>query len=789
MIKNLLTLLLSFISVFSYSQIKIAGFVKDADTGESLIGATVVEETLTNGTVTNSNGYFSILSNKQNIRVSFVGYQTNHVICSADTLITILLKAGQELEEVSVNGKRFQQFNTTKLSVAELNSIPALGGKPDVLKSLQLMPGIQSQGEGTSLLNVRGGNPGENLYLIDNVPLLYVNHFGGFMSVFNPDMINSMDVYKNGFPSKYGGKISSIMAITQREGNNKEWKGNLGIGITDASFSVEGPLIKDKASIIITGRKTLIDLPLWAYTRFNEGQGASFFYGFHDINGKFTYRPDNKNSFHVNLYQGDDYLRYSDKETGTDYYKSEISNKWGNWMLSGRWSRVIGPRLFVNNTLSTTNYRLKTDRQFILKDETDTTEVNYLNVSKVGDISFRSDWQYKVTMDYDVEFGLKSTAMNHIPNKSVGYDTVQQSFEQIRSYENAVYLSNQIHLFSFIDANIGLRLVNYVNETYTNNFFEPRININAALSSTQAINFSYQKVYQFAHLLFTTGSIMNNEIWVPANEMLDPSSSIQYSAGWKGSFHKNEFDAEINVYHKDLNSLVTYKEGYSNLLGDGGWRNKMETGGSGKSQGIEVLLRKNKGKWKGFIAYTYSKTTRRFEGINKGIEYVFNYDVPHSGSINISRKLSEKWSVSLSWVYQTGLPYTPVLGRQLIPVGKDEYIEGLVYGERNSDRMEDYHRLDIGFTKVKTTKRGRRAEWNYSIYNAYNRANANAYIYARDKESDSYVHWHEFKPFKKYKFSFFPIIPTISYKLYFDGKPKATDNNGNQKKSKFFYSK
>ena len=259
MTRYIFTIVILLFPIFLFSQIKISGFVKDAETGEMLIGVTVLEENTNNGVATSANGYFSILSKGNTIKVSYIGYNNISLKCYSDTSLTILLKPGQELDEIKVTGERFQKFNTTTLSVAELKTIPAMGGKPDVLKTLQLMPGIQSQGEGTSLLNVRGGNPGENLYLIDNIPLLYVNHLGGFFSVFNPDMINSMEVYKAGFPAKYGGKLSSVMSITQREGNNKQWKGNFGIGITDASFSVEGPLIKEKASIIITGRKTLIE--------------------------------------------------------------------------------------------------------------------------------------------------------------------------------------------------------------------------------------------------------------------------------------------------------------------------------------------------------------------------------------------------------------------------------------------------------------------------------------------------------------------------------------------------
>ena len=768
--KPLILLLLFILPLWVNAQTRISGLVKDASSGELLIGATVWETGTTNGTTTNTNGYFTLLSNGNPIRVSYIGYQSVEIKNPDNQVVNVLMKPGRELEEIKVTGQRFQQFNTTTLSNKELLSIPAIGGKPDVMKALQLMPGIQAQSEGTSLLNVRGGNPGENLYLIDNVPLIYVNHLGGFMSVFNPDMINSIEVYKGGFPAKYGGKLSSVMSITQREGNNKTWKGNLGIGVTDASFTVEGPLMKDKASLIVTGRKTLIDPLMLLASGLSGGGDYYVFYGFHDINGKVSYRPDTKNSFHLNFYQGDDYLKYwgkGQKDTGE---KASITNIWGNWLLSGRWSRIVNTRLFTNNMISFTNYRLKVAQKFTSNAQNDTIDFSSVYLSSVKDLSLRSDWQLKVLENYALEFGTKLTRLNNVPNSIYNSNSsVNADFETITSFENSVYISNQITLFHFLDADIGLHALNYTNKGFNRLELEPRVNVNARLFSTQSVNFSFQRVNQFAHLLFTSGAIMNNEIWVPSDEQLDPSQSLQYSLGWKGEFAKGMFDTELNVYHKTLSNLATYKEGYSNLLGDGGWRSKMETGGNGKSEGVEFLIRKNTGDWTGFAGYTFSKTTRQFSGINRGEEFPFDYDRPHSFSVNVNKKLNDKWTANLVWVYQTGLPYTPVLGRQYIPNGYGGYEEALIYGERNSDRMKDYHRLDLGFTRETITKQGRRALWSFSVYNAYCRLNPNAYYYNVD---DFYIirsnnTSSEYKPLKLYQLSFFPIIPSVSYKVFF----------------------
>lgn len=773
MIKLILTFFLSGLSLFCFSQQRFMGFVKDADNGELLIGATLATDNYECGTITNANGYFSLLCNSDSINVSFVGYQRKRVKWLSDSIVNIYLNPGQEIDEVMVFAHQQEKFNNATLTINELNSIPSLGEKPDVLKTLQLMPGIQSQAEGTSHINVRGGNPGENLYLIDGVPLLYVNHLGGFLSVFNPDMINNMEVYKGGFPAKYGGKLSSIMAINQREGSSNKWKGSLGLGISDASFCVEGPLLDNKASLIVTGRKTLIDYPMMLLSVMVD-QDFIVYYGFHDFNGKFSYRPDNKNSFHINLYQGDDYLNYQTDFKNREEEVAKIRNTWGNWMLSGRWSRVVSPRLFVNNILSTTNYRLKVAQKYASNSTQDTVEYQSRYFSRVNDFSMRSDWQYKLTADYSIDFGAKSSIYKHVPNKIEQSNAELADFERIFSLENVLYMS---HNWSFLDQlnfDLGLRFVSYWNDGFSKYALEPRANVNFQLLPTQSINFNYQQVNQFSHLLLTSGVILNNEIWVPSNKNLNPSQSTQFSLGWKGSFKNQMYSAELNVYYKELNNLATYKEGYSNLLGDGGWRSKIETGGTGKSRGIEFFMKKNQGRWTGFIAYTYSRTIRNFEKINKGKDYVFDYDRPHSGAININRKLSEKWSANVTWVYQTGLPYTPVVGRQYTlnmdtynPQGL-VYKEALIYGERNSERMRDYHRLDLGFICKKVTKKGRNAEWNLSVYNVYNRRNPTAYYYATGKNTTNTLDWQgNYQYFKKFQVSLFLLIPTVSYKVYF----------------------
>jgi hypothetical protein len=752
------------------AQNRVSGYVFDKQSGERLIGASVYEFAGLRGTATNNNGYFSYISQGGEITVSFIGYKSLNLNINSDTILYVYLESGRELGEVTVYGQQQERgSNISALSMHEMLSIPALGGKPDVLKSLHLMPGIQAQQEGASLISVRGGAPGENLYLIDNVPLIYVNHLGGFTSVFNPDMINNVEVYKGGFPAKYGGKLSSIVSINQREGDKNTIKGALSYGLTDVSGVIEGPLFGQNSSFIVTARKTLTESLMMLASSFSKGGDFIVGYGFHDVNAKLSWRPDKRNSFFVNVYQGDDYLFYFSKTSYVEKEKSKLTNMWGNWLASARWNRVFSTKLTADNTLSITHYRLKIVQRFESFSKFDTINFYMESKSSVRDASFRSDWNLKLNNSIAFDFGGKLTHYGYVPNQTLrNNEHTNFKTEKTGAFETSVYVGTNINLWKFASFDAGGRLVGYYAPDYSNVVFEPRVSFNIHLTQKQMLNFSYHDVNQFSHLLFTSGSIMNNEIWLPVGKGIEPSKSVQYTAGWSGNFFNNMLEAELNFYTKSMQNLVVYKEGYSNLLGDGGWRNKIEPQGSGHSRGLELLIKKTHGKLTGFAAYTWSKTTRRFDAINGGKAYLFDFDRPHSIAAHINYTLSEVWSVSAAWVYQSGQPFTPVIGRKMVPVdiqsGNVYCEEALIYGERNSHRMIDYHRLDLGAVRKVTNKNGRRAEWIYSVYNAYSRRNANAYVYGDGRHLNSGILIKN----RPYKVSFFPIIPTVSYRVYFD---------------------
>lgn len=779
--KKIVLLICLFTSLLAQAQqTRITGFVSDANDGERIIGANVFLQDRSKGVATDQKGYFNLaVELPATLCVSCIGYEETCLkVDHADQPLQIRLQPLTEtLQSVDVSASRIERktnFNTLTLNAKSIDQLPTLGSRPDIIKAAQQLPGIEAATEASSLMIVRGGNPGENLYLLDNVPLIYVNHLGGFMSVFNSEMINTMDIYKGGFPARFGGKLSSIVDLTTKKGDPSRLKGSLSAGLTDLAFAVEGPGGLKNSSFIVTGRKTLTEALLFAASKLSQemgGQDYNMAYGFHDINAKYTWAPDAKNSFAFNVYEGDDYMRiWKNNEENGDIERNSIGNIWGNLLVSGQWNSAVSSRLFMANTLSFTQYRLKNNMKAYLRNSIDTTDFFVKTSSRVSDLSLRSDWKLFVGNAYTLEYGLQGSYLTYRPNHFTSSFS-EASLPDISSVlDNAFYLDNKLKLGSWFIGSIGLRLNSFVNCGYHHFAWEPRMNLSFGIGGS-TLNLTAMRVTQNAHLMMTPGSIMNNEIWIPADARIKPATSDQASVGWQRSFWQGHVDVEIDAYYKLLRDLATYREGYSTLLGDSDWRSKVETGGKGKSYGIEMMTRFNFNRLDGYVGYTWSHTTRQFDQINNGKEYVYEYDRPHSVNINVNYQLTERWSLSALWTYQTGLPYTPVIGVQTTPVitpeGDVDFEQTNIYGERNSARMRDYHRLDLA-AKFKTkTEKGRKAEWTFSIYNVYCRQNPFYYYYGDPKGDPLY--WNQFpdEPQQLWQRSFFPIIPSFSYKVWF----------------------
>lgn len=777
--KFLFTCFFLVIALITNAQFRINGFVADSISHEYLIGANIANTKTLKGVSTDNNGYFSMITNYGQISISFIGYKTQTMNIVSDTLIGIQLVPGENIDEVIIKYTNKKQFNVSTLSIKELENLPTVGGKPDVLKSLQLLPGIQTQSEGSSLLNVRGGNPGENLYLLDNIQLIYVNHLGGFLSVFNPDIISNVELFKGAFPAKYGEKLSSIVRISQREGDKSKSKGSFSIGMTDASFHLEGPMLNNKGSFIVTGRKTMVDGLYLLATHLTDSD-FNMFYGFHDFNSKFSYRYNYKNKFYLYAYQGDDYLNYWTDNKSSNYEKYSFLNFWGNFMTAVRWDHLINNKIFINNTLSYNRYRLKSRNKFTSTTDNDSNYDNFTK-SSVKDLTFKSNWKYQILKEYEIQFGTKLSRINYIPNYSSESDISTSS----NSNTAAIFIENHFEILNHINIDAGLRSVYYNNEDFNDFALEPRFSIQVN-TGNNSFNASIQNVNQFSHLLFSSGNSLTNEIWIPATSTILPSQSWQYSLGWQYQTNNGKFSLESNIYYKTLNQLAMYKTGYSYLLGDTNWETKVEKNGQGKAKGFELLLRKNKGNWTGFLAYNYSNSLRKYTNINDGNWFVFDYDRPHNITLSLYNQLNQRWDFSAIWNYQTGLPYTPVLGRQLLPnlSGSEiTYDEEYIYGDWNSERMLAYHRLDVSFKYNKINKKGRKVIWSFGVYNLYNRKNAAAYYYGTSPNGYSYN--IENPNIKQYKISYFPVWPSVTYKVFFDGRKNNEKTEKESLKNRF----
>lgn len=769
--RNIIFLLVILSALVSKSQITISGFVYDAETKEAIIGANIIDSIGSKGTSTNTQAYYVLRTNSPEIKVSFIGYQSQEISVnqSNDTILNIYLKpSSYQLDEVIIRARPDNPITISNLDIKEIKELPSLGGQTDIVKSAQVLPGIQSQSEASSLLIVRGGDPGQNLFLLDNTALIYVNHLGGFMSVFNPDIINDITVYKAGFPARYGGKLSSIIDITQRSGNSNEFKGSFGIGITDANLSLEGKF-SNKFTYIITARKTLFDVLLFAASGLSDGGNYFVTYGFHDVNFKSVWRANARNTFAINLFQGDDYLNVWNKKDKHDQYNTKIraKNVWGNLMSAVSWNCIINPEIFSKTNLSYSGYRVSDMQSY-----TNTVEQGFNNkfTSKVQDVSLNSVWSFSILKDWMLIGGVH---LSYLKNTPYDYKVSGASNSHTVLYEEIINssfsISNKINLFKFIDAEIGARLEKYYLSDTSEFFVEPRLDLTFNFNKPGSLNLNYMLVNQASHLLVSSGSIYANEIWIPASKEVPISNSMQASVSWTKTFCKNMFNISIGAYHKELSNLVASEKNVYDLSELENWKQSIETGGTGEVNGLEIMAKKNYGDWTGIISYHFSKSTRKFDNINVGKEYLYEYNRPHDLTIFINRKINDKLSFSIVWNYQTGLPYTPVLGRQVIlnPY-TNEYYEAFIYGERNSATMKDYHRLDIGF-KYETLSKKRKLKtiWTFSIYNLYNRQNPNYYYYNNNNTPEIHRPENGFVKLDLYQMSLFPILPSVSYKVYF----------------------
>ena len=782
----LVPFLMSFESVFC-QQLYLQGKIIDEATGEHLIGASVYDTKSGRGVISNPYGYFNIsVPQKEDLTliVSFLGYESREITVNQlntnEPLVIGLSPQQVDLEEVELVAEQNVPINerneigTLRLKAAQIENIPALGGEVDLFKALQLLPGVHSGNEGGSGLYVRGGSPDQNLILLDDVPLYYVNHLGGFVSTFNNDAINAVELRKGGIPARYGGRLSSAIDIRLKEGNKKEFKGKGLIGIIASKIAVEGPIKKDTTSYIVSVRRMLYDLISRPLTKIIT-DGLSLGYSFHDINAKINHQIDSKNHLFFSAYLGQD--RSVLRVKGENSIRNSI--QWGNNLAAFRWNHLFNERLFSNTTIAYTRYRFLTKSESILTSNNEKINGNNQFLSGIYDVSAKFELDYFISNAYKFRFGINSIHHEYRPGitttriREDGNETLNSQIgnSNIYAWEHAAFIENEVTLGNNISGNLGLRFVHFQvqNRDYTS--IEPRGLVNLKINPRNTFKVAYTQIQQNIHLLTTSGVGLPIDLWVPPTANIAPQRVKQWSLGWAKQSKSKRYEYSLEAYIKNFRNLISYKEGASFIGNTNDWENLIESNGKGWAQGLEFLIEKKKGRTTGWLGYTLSKSERQFSTINQGKKFPFRYDKRHDISWVMTHRLNDRVYLSATWVYSTGLRYSLPIAKydlidESIDFNENKFTEVYIYGDRNDQKLTDYHRLDLGINFSKEKKWGKRI-WNVSIYNAYNRQNA----YFNFVDSD-YI-YSSFQDFTGEEVTtirqqnLFPIIPSVSYAFEF----------------------
>lgn len=767
--------------VSSQSTILISGYLKDSLTGERLIGANIYDIISLKGTSSNSFGYYVVKLNKQGIvklQYSYVGYKPYQISfnTNGDTIISVSLVSNNSLEQVIVKGEKSREELTeiSKITLlpAQVKKLPSFTGEPDLLKAFQLMPGISQGTEGTSGLYVRGGSPDQNLFLLDDVPLYNVMHLGGLYSVFDPSALKSVDLYKGGFPARYGGRISSIMDIRNNDGNIKQYNSEIGLSLLLSKLFIEGPLKKGKASFMFSIRRSNLDLYTFLYNKFLSGQNDNIAYYFYDVNLKLNYIINDRNRVFMAFYKGIDnfYNKYNESQYTSGFdYKGYSGIKWGNTAISARWQHIFANQVTNNLTVASTFYKYENKNNFkaFNKEQNIGSSSEYSLISNIHDLIIKSDLQIPINTNH-IKTGFEGafhtfnpSAIHSSYSTSDSLVTNPSNKNVIKAFSGSFYAERVFDLTEKISANFGFRY----NLFYTNSTFfqspEPRIIINYSFYSAWAIKASYCKMSQNIHLLTNSGTGLPSDLWVPSTQQAHPEKSDQVTIGVTHTTSSNNYKISAEMYYKTLSNLIEYKEGVLVYSSNESWEEKVEKNGKGYAEGIELMIEKQYGRLTGWLSYTLSKTERKFNNIQNGESFPFKYDQRHNFSIVLNYAISEKLSASAVWQYHTGNAITLATGKYEILTqnyyynGQQQMKEIHIYSKRNAYQMPAYHKLDLGLNYTKTKRRGT-AIWNIGIFNAYNHQNA-YFLFFKEKNGVT----------KLYQQSLFPILFNFGYTYKF----------------------
>ena len=770
----------------------LSGYVEDAASGEKLIGAVLYEPTLQKGATTNRYGFFSLTlpAGPLKVVVFHIGYQSDTLATrlDQDVQLTIALQPTPlEMGTVQVEAERLDpiqeqsQMSVVQVPIRQIKNAPVLMGEVDVLKTLQLLPGVQSGAEGMSGLYVRGGSPDQNLLLLDGAPVYNASHLFGFFSVFNANAIKNVQLTKAGFPARYGGRLSSVLEVDMKDGNMKTFEGEGSVGLIASQLTWQGPLRKDRTSFIVSARRTYIDLLIRPFLRSNNKGG----YHFYDLNAKLNHIFSPYSRVFLNVYGGDDrfWSDIEDRDIGDNYREEDTlaaNFGWGNITSTLRWNYLFSNQLFGNLTAIYSRYQLSTavdHRSTTTRNrerETDTLRLRYR--SGIRDWGLKLDFDYIPNPTHYIRFGGSSTLHTYSPgatqikvNPADGAPEDTTLAAQITdALEYSLYGEDDVHLTDRLKANVGLHSSGFLvnDEFYTS--LQPRVSTRFLLPSDWAVKASYALMRQYIHLLSNSTVGLPTDLWLPATERVRPQWSRQFGVGLARQL-KDQYEFSLEGYYKTMTNLIEYREGASFLVSFGeseDWQDRVEIG-QGWSYGAELFVQKKRGRTTGWIGYTLSWSKRRFDRLNQGHTFPYRYDRRHDLALVLTHQLTRSANFSLTWVYGTGnaatLPVARYYGYRETSVGGHEIwlphilpYETQIYGDRNSYRMSAFHRLDLGFNF------GDKHGFGLGVYNAYNRRNP-YFIYFEDDYDPNTTDIQS----RAKQVSLFPLLPWINYRFRF----------------------
>ena len=779
--------LLSIYTSYAQETFTINGVVKDSSSNETLYGVNILVIDANLGAVTNEYGFYSLKlpEGEHNIVISYLGYEQRSLTVDLKKNLTLnfsLAETSESLEEVVITDDteklniRKPEMSVNKLDISTIQKLPVVFGEVDVVKSLLLLPGVSNAGEGSSGFNVRGGAVDQNLILLDEATIYNSSHLFGLFSVFNPDAIKNIKLYKGGIPSKYGGRVSSVLEIFQKDGNSKEFKANGGIGLISSRILAEGPIVKDKSSFLVGGRSSYAHL----FLKLTDNDNAAYFY---DLNTKLSFRLDNSNSILFSGYFGRDVFNIS----------KSFQNTYGNAVFNLRWNHVLTDNIFTNLSVIYSDYYYGLTLDF----------VGFNWNSGIKNLNLKYDFNHYINDNLNLDYGIQNTYYEFNPGEiepsTPTSGIINYKLTKKYAFESALYISAEHNLSKNLSAEYGLRFSNffrlgqselniYQNDQAVNfnedfkiyekakpigtsslskskveEYFkalEPRLSLAYSFNDDESVKLSYNRMNQYLHLITNTSSPTPLDIWTPSGKYIEPQKLDQIAAGYFKNLLDDKYSVEIEGFYKFIKNRIDYIDG-ADLIANNAIE-QVILPGKARAYGLEFLLKKNSGRFTGWLAYTLSRSEQKTPGrspvetgINNGNWYKTAYDKTHDISIIGSYELNSRWQLNSNFVYQSGLPTTYPSGQYSF-----ENLVIPVYSPRNSERLPAYHRLDISatYTPSKNVGRDYKSSWNFGIYNLYGRKNAVSLSFRNNSDTGNN---------EAVRLSLFGVIPSVTYNFKF----------------------